>query len=198
MSTNQKLLIVILILVTIAYVKYAFFMPEKSVQQELPKVEELEPKDENEAENQGNKIQVDYINIFFIGRNDNGDEFYKAVKRPYSEENDGQKLSYVVAKLIEGPTSAEKQKGVYSEIPDGTKVISVVETGQKAIINLSSNFEYGGGTDSLYKRLYQLVKTVNMNTDVPVYLYINNKQAEVIGGEGLMIKQPLNERIFND
>ena len=92
----------------------------------------------------------------------------------------------------------EKDKGIYSEIPDGTNVISVVETDKKAIINLTSAFEQGGGTDGLYKRLYQLVKTANKNTNLPVYLYIDNKQADVIGGEGLMINQPLNERVFNE
>ena len=33
---------------------------------------------------------------------------------------------------------------------------------------------------------------------LPTYLYINGKQANVIGGEGIMIKQPLNERSFDE
>ena len=37
------------------------------------------------------------------------------------------------------------------------------------------------------------IKTVNANTSLPVYLYINGKQANVVGGEGIMLKQPLNE-----
>ena len=31
----------------------------------------------------------------------------------------------------------------------------------------------------------------------PVYLYINGKQANVVGGEGIMIKQPLDEGSIN-
>ena len=107
-------------------------------------------------------------------------------------------MSFAVSRLIEGPNQIEREKGIYSEIPTGTKVISVVETDKKAIVNLTSAFDQGGGTDGLYKRLYQLVKTVNKNTKLPVYLYIDNKQADVIGGEGLMINQPLNERVFNE
>ena len=56
------------------------------------------------------------------------------------------------------------------------------------------DFETGGGTDSLYKRLYQVIKTANRNTNLPVYLYIDGQKAEVIGGEGIMITQPLNDR----
>ena len=63
---------------------------------------------------------------------------------------------------------------------------------------MSNEFEMGGGTDTLYKRLYQLIKTANMNTKLPGYLYLNGKKVEVIGGEGLMIKQPLNEDSFDD
>ena len=49
-----------------------------------------------------------------------------------------------------------------------------------------------GGADSLYKRLYQLIKTAKLNSSVPVYLYINGQRADVIGGEGIMLSQPLS------
>ena len=123
---------------------------------------------------------------------------YRAVKRKYDKDENGQQLSFAISKLVEGPNQIEREKGIYSEIPSGTKVISVVETDKKAIINLTSAFDNGGGTDGLYKRLYQLVKTANKNTKLPVYLYIDNKQVDVIGGEGLMINQPLDERVFNE
>ena len=92
-----------------------------------------------------------------------------------------------------GPTSFEKSKGVYSEIPSGTSVISVNEDASKVIVNLNAAFEGGGGTDSTYKRIYQLIKTVKRNTTKPVYLYIEGQKADVIGGEGIMITQPLDE-----
>ena len=66
------------------------------------------------------------------------------------------------------------------------------------MIDLSSNFESGGGAESTYTRVKQIIKTANANTNTPTYLYINGKQANVIGGEGIMIKQPLNERSFDE
>ena len=59
--------------------------------------------------------------------------------------------------------------------------------------NLNSAFEQGGGTESLYKRLFQLIKTAKRNTSKPVYLYLDGNKADVIGGEGIMITQPLND-----
>lgn len=195
MTNNKKVALIILILITVGYVKFAFFSPEKAP---ISDVEVSQSEETDVDEEEVKKKEDTYITVFFIGKNENGEELYRAVKRKYDKTENGQQLSFAVSRLIEGPNQIEREKGIYSEIPTGTKVISVVETDKKAIVNLTSAFDQGGGTDGLYKRLYQLVKTVNKNTKLPVYLYIDNKQADVIGGEGLMINQPLNERVFNE
>ena len=195
MTNNKKVALIILILITIGYVKFAFFSPEKAP---ISDVEVSQNEETDVDEEEVKKKEDTYITVFFIGKNENGEELYRAVKRKYDKTENGQQLSFAVSRLIEGPNQIEREKGIYSEIPTGTKVISVVETDKKAIVNLTSAFDQGGGTVGLYKRLYQLVKTVNKNTKLPVYLYIDNKQADVIGGEGLMINQPLNERVFNE
>ena len=195
MTNNKKVALIILILITIGYVKFAFFSPEKAP---ISDVEVSQNEETDVDEEEVKKKEDTYITVFFIGKNENGEELYRAVKRKYDKTENGQQLSFAVSRLIEGPNQIEREKGIYSEIPTGTKDISVVETDKKAIVNLTSAFDQGGGTDGLYKRLYQLVKTVNKNTKLPVYLYIDNKQADVIGGEGLMINQPLNERVFNE
>lgn len=138
-------------------------------------------------------VEKVYVNVFFIGQNANKEEVYRAVNREYDKDIDGPKIKFAIQSLISGPTTYEKSKGVYSEIPSGTRVIAINETADKVVINLNSAFENGGGTDSLYKRLNQLIKTAKRNTDKPVYLYIEGNKAEVIGGEGIMITQPLNE-----
>ena len=156
-------------------------VPETTV----PKVESSESKTE--------PVEKVYVNVFFIGQNANKEEVYRAVNREYDKDIDGAKIKFAIQALISGPTTYEKSKGVYSEIPAGTRVISINESSDKVVINLNSAFENGGGTDSLYKRLYQLIKTAKRNTDKPVYLYIEGNKAEVIGGEGIMLTQPLNE-----
>ena len=60
---------------------------------------------------------------------------------------------------------------------------------------MSSDFQYGGGTDSVYSRMMQLIKTaINNSEDKKVYLYLDGKQVNFIGGEGIMITQPLSEK----
>lgn len=140
----------------------------------------------------------EYVQIVFIGKNDTGEEVYKVIKREHSEKIDGPKLQYALTSLIMGPTQNEKAKGIYSEVPTGTVIKAINETSDKVIIDLSSEFVTGGGTDSVYKRLYQLIKTVNRNSEKPAYLYIDGKQADVIGGDGIMITQPLNENSIGE
>lgn len=150
------------------------------------------PADDEKVQKPEQKEKV-YVTVYFIGQDSSNSEVYKAVKREYDETIDGSKIKYAVKALVAGPTSFEKSKGVYSEIPSGTSVISVNEDAGKVIVNLNAAFEGGGGTDSTYKRIYQLIKTVKRNTTKPVYLYIEGQKADVIGGEGIMITQPLDE-----
>jgi len=135
----------------------------------------------------------EFVNVFFIGKNGNNEEVYRAVKRTYNKEVDGTKIKFAINCLILGPKPQEKTKGVYTEIPAQTQLLGVTEKPDKVIVNLSAAYATGGGTESVYKRLFQLIKTAKRNTDKPVYLHINGKQADVIGGDGIMITQPLNE-----
>ena len=187
----HKVGLILLVIATFAYIKLSFFsdveptIPEENTIKEQPK-EEVQ------------KVPKAYVNVFFIAQNDNKEEVYRAVKREYNPKTDGTKLKFAIDCLLKGPSVREKAKGVYSEIPSDTKLLSLEETSDKASINLSGDFENGGGTDGLYKRLYQLIKTSNKNANTSVYLYINGKQADVVGGEGIMVNQPLNERSLDE
>ena len=137
--------------------------------------------------------QEEYVNVFFIGKNENNEEVYRAVKRVYNENVDGSKVKYAITSLVLGPKPAEKSSGIYTEIPANTQILGITEKPDKVIINLSSAFATGGGTESVYKRLFQLIKTAKRNTEKAVFLYIEGQQADVIGGDGIMITQPLSE-----
>ena len=163
---------------------------------EIPPVEK--PHEPSTPEPPVQPKEKEYVSIVFIGQNENHEEIYKIVKREYLPEIDGSKIKYAISSLILGPKQSEKSAGVYSEIPSGTSIIDVEDRSNVVIINLSRKFENGGGTDSVYKRLYQIIKTAKRNTDKPVYLYIEGKQADVIGGDGIMISQPLSENSIGE
>ena len=199
MNKNQKFLLVfigICMAVVVALVGFNVLMPKPAVTPDDVQVLERSVQEENPDEivneiKQDEEIQKEYINIYFIGKNDKGEEVYKAVKRIYNADIDGSKIRYALTSLIRGPKPDEQQRGVYTEIPTGAEIINITEMSDKIVLNVNSSFVNGGGTESLYKRLYQLIKTVNLNTKIPVYLFVDGQRADVVGGEGIMLSQPL-------
>lgn len=205
MNSSQKLGLFILITISVAYVYFSFFN-KSEIDFHLPKREEQPPiaditdvPDIQEfPEEQGQKVteKKDYksIKIFVLDSHGN----IRSVNRKCDTDQEKSCFAFAIKELIEGPTRWEKSKGFTSEIPQGTKILSIRESDSSVMIDLSSAFEGGGGAESTYTRVMQIIKTAKANTNLPVYLYINGKQADVIGGEGIMIKQPLNERSLDD
>lgn len=186
-------LIILTILVAAAFVFSVKSMHQAPLPPDIinPDNEETIPANENTQENQ-------FVNVFFIGQNQNGEEVYKAVKRKYDPAVDGTPIKFAVTALFDGPKPDESKLGVYSEIPVGTRLLNVVDASDGVYINLSKHFETGGGTDSIYKRIFQLIKTTKYNTNKPVYLLIENEKVEVLGGDGIMITQPLTENSLGE
>lgn len=147
-------------------------------------------------EQKSKELEDKYVEVFFTKSSPTG-RIYTAVSRKKLLD-DMSDVEFAVKMLLRGPTKVDEKKGIYTEIPSDARLIYVKDTPTKVIVNLSSEFEFGGGGDSLYTRMYQLIKTVNKNTNKPVFLYIDGKQVNMIGGEGLMLRQPLRSNSLDD
>jgi len=101
-------------------------------------------------------------------------------------------LESVITLLLKGPLISESKNGIYSEIPPNVDLISIKNSDNSIIVNLSSNFGNGGGSKSVENRVLQISKTIKKyHPKKSVYLHINGKEVEYLGGEGIYIKQPL-------
>lgn len=200
MNFLQKLCLLILIAISVAYVYFSYFngkveIPDFNKNEKTPLYHPIENNNNSQKVETNKPIkQEKNIKIFLLDNSGN----LKAVNRTCNTENEVSCFKFAIKELISAPTKWEKSKGYTSEIPTGTKILSIRESSNSIMIDLSSNFESGGGAESTYTRVKQIIKTANANTNTPTYLYINGKQANVIGGEGIMIKQPLNERSFDE
>lgn len=199
MNFSQKLGIFCLILITVAYVYFSFFskegfhfnLPEKNYNTEG----DVNPKsNENPDEPVAEKHDMKTVKIYVTDSKGN----LRSVSRKCDTVVEKSCFAYAIKELMTAPTDWEKSKGLSSEIPAGTTILSVREGANNILIDLSPAFESGGGAESIYIRVHQLIKTAQANTKQPVYLYINGRQADVIGGEGIMIKQPLSEKSLDD
>ena len=206
MNWFSRIVVLIMIIISCFWVRETFFPNANFNFNMSKKISSIKPDSEGEVlepNEEGKKILGDsekqqqaenIAKIYFLKLRDDGTSKIYVSKRELKEIS----LNNAIKSLLKGPDSKERKEGVYSEIPNGTKLLSVMESDNKIIINLNSEFQYGGGTESINNRLRQLVKTVvNISPDKNLYLYIEGKEADVLGGDGVMITQPLNISDFN-
>lgn len=196
MNFSQRFGLFILILITISYVYFSFF--KQDINKDAVSKKDFSPLEisTEKASNKDfeDKLANGNVKIFLLDESGN----IRSVNRECKETSESSCFKYAIEQLISAPTRWERSKGFTSEIPQNTRVLSIRESANSIMIDLSSDFESGGGAESTYTRVKQIIKTANANTTLPTYLYINGKQANVIGGEGIMIKQPLSERSFDE
>ncbi len=93
--------------------------------------------------------------------------------------------------LLAGPTAAERGWGLSSEVPAGTRLLGLTIDGGTARVDLSGDFEAGGGTLSMTMRLAQVVYTLTQFPTVErVVLLMDGEVVDVFGGEGIMLDEP--------
>lgn len=202
MSIFSKIVIALLAVLSFFYVKDKFFNETNFdfLNKDKEQVQEIKPEKpkvvQEQTEKQVIKKKQDSVYIYFLATGSDGSAVFRKVKRDIATKD---KLNYAIKELLAGPNQEEKAAGVYNEIPRGTKLLGIQVQGNNVIINLSSDFQYGGGTDSTYSRMRQLIKTALSNTSRKnIYLYLDGKQADIIGGEGIMVSQPLSENSLDD
>ena len=66
----------------------------------------------------------------------------------------------VMTALLDGPTSREDARGITSEIPPQTRLLTVSVTGGVYQVNLSREFQSAGSNQSVLLRVAQVVRTL--------------------------------------
>ncbi|HUQ78976.1 MAG TPA: Gmad2 immunoglobulin-like domain-containing protein [Patescibacteria group bacterium] len=97
-----------------------------------------------------------------------------------------------ITSLFAGPTGAETSRSISTAIPDGSRLLGISITNGVATIDLSSEFESGGGSASVQGRLGQVVYTLTQFPSIKsVVFQIEGKSAEIFSGEGIVLDKPV-------
>ncbi len=146
--------------------------------------------EEKEVVVQTDSEQTSIVNVYLVEVDKQNNQVVVPVKRKILK-NDIYKNT--INALLWGPNQTEaEKKHLSTEIPRKTQLLKVNEYSDMVTIDFSKDFETGGGSNSMTIRLEQVANTVSDMTDKPVYLYIEGKEISVLGGDGIIVKQPIN------
>ena len=103
--------------------------------------------------------------------------------------------------LIEGPTADEQASvpALTSAVPADTMLLGISIERGLATVDLSREFESGGGTFSMAARLAQMVFTVTQFPTVQqVQFYLDGEPVEIFSSEGIIMDHPGGRDDYRD
>jgi germination protein M len=94
--------------------------------------------------------------------------------------------------LLAGPTDAETARSISTAVPDGSQLLGLSINDGIATVDLSSEFESGGGSASVLTRLGQVVYTLTQFPSVKSVLFqVEGETKSVFSSEGVALDGPV-------
>lgn len=107
--------------------------------------------------------------------------------------------SAAVKELLAGPTTGETGRSISTGVPEGSRLLGLSVNGGVATVDLSSEFESGGGSASVLTRLGQMVYTLTQFPTVKsVVFQIEGVTKTVFSSEGVSLDKPATRADFVD
>lgn len=126
---------------------------------------------------------------------DSGELVAVPVKLKSVESDD--RSETVLNGAIETLLNGSPDQTLATTIPQGTQLRSLTVKPDGIHIDLSDAFTTGGGSASMMGRVGQVLYTAtSTDPDAPVFLSVGGQPLETLGGEGLMLDQPMTRRSF--
>ena len=102
--------------------------------------------------------------------------------------------------LLAGPTATESgERRITSAVPDGTQLLGINIKSGVGTVDLSTEFDSGGGTASMQYRLAQVVYTLTQFSTVKSVVFkIDGQTVTVFGGEGIVLDGPVGRADYYD
>ena len=101
--------------------------------------------------------------------------------------------------LLQGPTADETAAGLVGAIPQGTRFLGLTIENGVATVNLSKEYESGGGSLSMFMRIAQVVYTLTQFPTVSkVSFQLDGQPVTALGGEGIILDHPVGRADYED
>ncbi len=104
-----------------------------------------------------------------------------------------------VEALLAGPTPAERRSGIATAVPGGTRLLGISIKNGVATVDLTSEYQSGGGSLSMQVRLGQVVYTLTQFPTVrAVRFHLDGTPVNVFSSEGIVLDHPVGRSDYKD
>lgn len=131
--------------------------------------------------------------VFWLNTVNNKIEVVPSTITVKDTNNKEEIIKVALNSLLVGPV----EQGMASSIPKGTKLREASLQADGVHVDLSKEFKTGGGSTSMTGRVAQVLYTASsLDPTTKVWLKVEGKPLEVLGGEGLELEQPITRENF--
>jgi hypothetical protein len=101
--------------------------------------------------------------------------------------------------LLAGPSPAEVASSLGTAVPAGTRLLGISIRKGVATVDLTSQYQSGGGSLSMKARLAQVVYTLTQFPTVRAVLFhLDGEPVNVFSGEGIVLDHPVGRKDYED
>jgi spore germination protein GerM len=166
--------------------------PDATAPVDSPKVEETTPKDPSEQP----APVTSTGQVYWLADTDTGFKLVAQTISVAEEASPSEKVTAVFSDLLS--KSGDPNQEAFTTIPEQTQLISASVEADGVHVDLSSDFQSGGGSAAMMGRLGQVIYTATaFDSTAPVWISVDGKPLTLLGGEGLEVRQPMTRRNFD-
>jgi spore germination protein GerM len=123
----------------------------------------------------------------------NNDLYYVQQQRSFSSLTLEDAIAQAIKNLIQG----NRDSRLVSALPSETEILNVRVEGDDIFLNFSRDLTQGGGSTSILGRVTQILYTATShNPNARVWISVEGEALSTLGGEGLLLEQPLSRASF--
>lgn len=132
------------------------------------------------------------LSLYWLTSADNSIDYVQQERRVRAFDTQ-EAIRLALEELIAGP----RDPHLTTAIPPQTRVLDVRVEGNDIFLNFSPEFTQGGGSTAMMSRIAQVLYTAtSQNPGARVWISVEGRALEVLGGEGLILDQPLTRVSF--
>jgi spore germination protein GerM len=138
-------------------------------------------------------VPEEKVQVYWLNNVNNKIEVVPSAITIKDADKQSEILEGAIKSLLIGPVD----KAFTTTIPKGTKLRNVSLEANGVRVDFSKEFTKGGGSASMTGRVAQVLYTAtSLDPAAKVWIEVEGKPLEVLGGEGLELEQPLTRENF--